>query len=470
MCNKRVYPQWFIDELVNEDCKERARNGELKTNERISFKCEKGHIYDQEVKYHIILSSCKKKHGCPICTKEKNRITKLTNKKDFPKWFIDELVNENDKIRAINKTLSLEDKVELRCNSCGNNYIKEVNHRIKRSNNEPLQGCPVCKINDRNNKLEMIYERKRKQRFDQQFIDELMNEEDKEKARNGKLKLNFAAEFKCKSCGNIYRQVVKYHLDNEQNCPICIKKKRGENVRSSRLSKRNYPKWFINDLANESDRIKALNHDLSTTDEVEFICNNGHTYKQIVGNHIRVKSNERKNNCPICTNLRSKSEIEIEKYIESLGYKTEHRRFRSLDGKYFELDIFIPEKNIAIEYNGNYYHKSFPLDGFCKDKDYHYNKYIACQKLNIHLISIFEENFKKNRENILSLIQNILDDNCEIKDGDEIVIDNNYEDVSRYKIIGYRVESYIEDSYTFRYNSNVNGIVYTCGYTKLIKQ
>lgn len=35
-------------------------------------------------------------------SKEKNRITKLTNKKDFLKWFIDELVNENDKIRAIN--------------------------------------------------------------------------------------------------------------------------------------------------------------------------------------------------------------------------------------------------------------------------------------------------------------------------------------------------------------------------------
>lgn len=50
MCSKRVYPQWFIDELVNEECKERARNGELKTNERISFKCEKGHIYEQREK------------------------------------------------------------------------------------------------------------------------------------------------------------------------------------------------------------------------------------------------------------------------------------------------------------------------------------------------------------------------------------------------------------------------------------
>ena len=100
--SERVYPEWFIDELVHEKCKERDRNGELKTNEPISFKCEKGHIYDQEVKYHIIISSCKKKRGCQICTKEKNRITKLTNKKDFPKWFINELVNENDKIRSIN--------------------------------------------------------------------------------------------------------------------------------------------------------------------------------------------------------------------------------------------------------------------------------------------------------------------------------------------------------------------------------
>ena len=41
------------------------------------------------------------------------------------------------------------------------------------------------------------------------------------------------------------------------------------------------------------------------------------------------------------------------------------------------------------------------------------------------------------------------------------LIDNNYEDVSEYESIGYRVDSYIEDSYTLRYNSNVDGIVYT---------
>ena len=70
---------------MNYGDKERARNGELSTNERISFKCEKGHIYDQEVKYHIILSSCKKNHGCPICKKNhgcpicKKRKTELSS-------------------------------------------------------------------------------------------------------------------------------------------------------------------------------------------------------------------------------------------------------------------------------------------------------------------------------------------------------------------------------------------------------
>ena len=45
MCNKRVYPQWFIDELVNEEDKERARNGSLKTSEKILLKCMNEHEY-----------------------------------------------------------------------------------------------------------------------------------------------------------------------------------------------------------------------------------------------------------------------------------------------------------------------------------------------------------------------------------------------------------------------------------------
>ena len=63
---KRNYPEWFIDELVNEEDKERARLKLLSTKERVSFKCDKGEKhYTQIVGDHINLSNGSKKHGCP---------------------------------------------------------------------------------------------------------------------------------------------------------------------------------------------------------------------------------------------------------------------------------------------------------------------------------------------------------------------------------------------------------------------
>lgn len=50
-----------------------------------------------------------------------------------------------------------------------------------------------------------------------------------------------------------------------------------------------------------------------------------------------------------------------------------------------ELDIYIPDKKLAIEYNGSYWH--------CEDvkgKKYHQDKTIACAKLGIRLIHIFD--------------------------------------------------------------------------------
>ena len=52
-----MYPQWFIDELVNEEDKEKARNGSLRSTDIVTFICEKGHVYKQKVCRHIIIGS-----------------------------------------------------------------------------------------------------------------------------------------------------------------------------------------------------------------------------------------------------------------------------------------------------------------------------------------------------------------------------------------------------------------------------
>jgi hypothetical protein len=67
-----------------------------------------------------------------------------------------------------------------------------------------------------------------------------------------------------------------------------------------------------------------------------------------------------------------------------------------------ELDIWIPDKRLAFEYNGNYWHSS--PDAIINDE----LKRIECEKLGIQLITIWEDDWKINsdliKENILRLL------------------------------------------------------------------
>lgn len=64
-----------------------------------------------------------------------------------------------------------------------------------------------------------------------------------------------------------------------------------------------------------------------------------------------------------------------------------HNRPYFLNGR--ELDIYLPELNLAIEFNGNYFH-CFGNTVGVQDKYYHYNKSKECWMNGIRLIHIFE--------------------------------------------------------------------------------
>jgi hypothetical protein len=65
-----------------------------------------------------------------------------------------------------------------------------------------------------------------------------------------------------------------------------------------------------------------------------------------------------------------------------------------------ELDIYIPSKNLAIEFNGVYWHST----NGGKDKNYHLNKTISCENLGIQLIHIFENDWEFKQEIVKSII------------------------------------------------------------------
>lgn len=68
-----------------------------------------------------------------------------------------------------------------------------------------------------------------------------------------------------------------------------------------------------------------------------------------------------------------------------------------------ELDIWIPSKNIAIEFNGLYWHS----EKF-KHKHYHLEKYRACKKRGIRLLQIWEDDWLYRRPIVDGMILNRL--------------------------------------------------------------
>ena len=101
----------------------------------------------------------------------------------------------------------------------------------------------------------------------------------------------------------------------------------------------------------------------------------------------------------------SYTEKEILSYIRSL-LSTENivERDRKLLGNR-ELDIYIPAKNIAIEYNGLFWHSEF--NGH-KSKLYHMDKLDRCLQQGIRLITIFEDEWALSSDIIKAKLNHML--------------------------------------------------------------
>lgn len=90
--------------------------------------------------------------------------------------------------------------------------------------------------------------------------------------------------------------------------------------------------------------------------------------------------------CPDCRNRTySDAEKDLAEYIKNLGFNIVTNS--KLTGNSQTYDIYVPERKIAIEYNGLYWHSERNGRG----KDYHFDKLADCAKLGIRLIYIWDD-------------------------------------------------------------------------------
>ena len=95
----------------------------------------------------------------------------------------------------------------------------------------------------------------------------------------------------------------------------------------------------------------------------------------------------------------SKQELEILEFVKT-HYKgeVEYSNRSVLKGK--ELDLYLPELKLAIEFNGLYWHCEI-----FKDKWYHFNKRLACEAQGIRLIQINEDEWTYKRLIVESMLK-----------------------------------------------------------------
>lgn len=104
----------------------------------------------------------------------------------------------------------------------------------------------------------------------------------------------------------------------------------------------------------------------------------------------------------------SKGEKEIKEWLESLNLKVEHYitgNGLSKKSPRIEIDLYIPDLKIGIEYNGVYFHSMNGKKEGIITRGYHYQKSKIAKSLGIDLIHIWEDQWLNQKDLIKSILK-----------------------------------------------------------------
>ena len=191
----------------------------------------------------------------------------------------------------------------------------------------------------------------------------------------------------CKTHGD-FEQMPSNHLKGA-GCPKCT---------NGRLT----TEEFI-DKANQTHNNKydySLSTYTTSHDKLIITCNKHGNFEQKACNHLQGQG------CPQCPTIISKPQQEIVDFIRSV-YNHEILINDRKTIKGLELDIVLPKANLAIEYNGLYWH-SYNIPESAEQKSRHQTKAMKAKAAYIDLIQIFENNWLHKSDIIKSMIKHKL--------------------------------------------------------------
>jgi len=212
----------------------------------------------------------------------------------------------------------------------------------------------------------------------------------------------------CPLHGNFSISPIK-HLHSGQGCPACGATSRGRRldvIGSAKKTATTKLEKFADSFEDQASNVHGHVYDYSKVsyfgakEKVEIVCKTHGSFFQTPEHHVK-----RGYGCPACGHILSKQEFNIAKFLAKFTPMVSRDR-TTIKPK--ELDIYLPEKALAIEYCGMYWHSHADKEDEAENKLRHADKHIACEKLGIRLLTIYESEWVEHKYAIQRLLRNAI--------------------------------------------------------------
>ena len=323
---------------------------------------------------------------------EYKKFSECVKEGEFPPYFVKDCVSSIGNPIQYRST----SKLTWRCHNCGKEYSQTIQHHLNGS------GCPFCSRKERMIKArETMRERNP---IPQEVLDIAVGAT-KEKIINGSIKTLDKGNWYCSIHGQY--TMVLYDILRGKRCPICSIRKGQIKKQQTQRSKNPLDESKLSDLYDKKDLVR-INKGLNKNTKVRFICPKHGIYWQRWSDHYY-----HGNKCQDCANeinsYGSSWEVRIKEDLQKLGISSGKRNSlikNPITGYGYELDLFLPDYNLAIEVDGLYYHSYEHIEEFTNSdpKNYHKIKTDLCEQKGIQLIHLFEDDLKRDYQLCFNLI------------------------------------------------------------------
>jgi hypothetical protein len=339
-------------------------NGDLKpskvsygSNKKVWWLCSNGHSYDASVKHR---TNTNHPTGCPYCSSKK-----IDNSNSLSSLF--SLIAEewhptkNKELTPDKVSYGSGKKVWWLCPN-GHSYDSFI---YSRTSKEGI-GCPYCSGHKatKGKNLSITHPKIAKE-----WHPNLNGDLKPNKVSYGS---NKKVWWLCTKKRHSFKQRIEKRTLRGDNCPYCSGQKTGDDNNLEVMFPEIAKEWHPtkNGKLTPRDVTPGSSHH-----KVWWLCPKGHNYDSIP----KSRTGKKKHGCPYCTRSTSVPEIRIFSELKWL-FDDVNSRFK-IDTT--EIDIFLSKFNLAIEYDGWYYHKDR------KEKDLEKNIFLSTQK--IHFFRVREQ-------------------------------------------------------------------------------